>query len=123
MLYRAAADAVVFLHLAFIVFVVAGAAMAIRYPRLPLIHIPAAAWGAFVEVTGGVCPLTYAENFLRLRGDQAGYPESFIAHYLLAIIYPDGLTREIRFVLAAVVVAVNCALYAWILRRRRASSE
>lgn len=123
MFYRVAADAVVLLHLAFIVFVVAGAAMAIRFPRLPLIHIPAAVWGTFVEATGGVCPLTYAENFLRFRGEQSGYPESFIAHYLLAIIYPDSLTREIQFVLAALVVAINCALYAWIFCRRRASTE
>lgn len=119
MFYRLAAETVLLLHLAFIVFVIAGATGAARWSWLPLIHLPAAAWGVFVELTGRVCPLTTAENYLRLKAGEAGYSESFIEHYLLAIIYPAGLTREIQFSLAAAVVVINTAIYAWLFYRRR----
>ena len=121
MLYRLAAETVLLLHLAFIVFVIAGATGAARWSWLPLIHLPAAAWGVFVELTGRVCPLTTAENYLRLKAGEAGYSESFIEHYLLAIIYPAGLTREIQFALAAVIVVINAAIYAWLFYRRRSA--
>jgi hypothetical protein len=122
MLYRLAAEAVLFLHLAFVLFVLLGATLAARQRWLALVHLPAAAWGFFVELTGRICPLTYAENFLRIKAGQSGYTESFIEHYLLAVIYPAGLTREIQFVLGAVVVVVNLVIYAWLLYPRRASS-
>ncbi|MEO8656035.1 MAG: DUF2784 domain-containing protein [Ramlibacter sp.] len=119
MLYRLSAEAVLLFHLAFIAFVVAGAVLAARWRWLPLVHLPVAAWGFFVEVTGRICPLTHAENYLRVKAGQAGYAESFIEHYLLAIIYPAGLTREAQVVLAGVVVVVNVAIYAWLFHRRR----
>lgn len=122
MLYRLAAEAVLLLHLAFIAFAVVGAALAARWRWLVVVHLPAATWGFFVELTGRICPLTYAENYLRVRAGQAGYSESFIEHYLVAIVYPAGLTREIQFVLAAVVVVVNIAIYAWLFYFRRPSS-
>lgn len=119
MLFRLAADAVLLLHLAFILFALLGALLALRWRWVPVIHLPAAAWGFFVELTGRVCPLTDWENHFRLLAGQAGYAESFIEHYLLALIYPEGLTREIQFVLAGVVIVVNVVLYGWLLRRRR----
>ena len=119
MLYRLSAEAVLLFHLAFIAFVVAGAVLAARWRWLALVHLPVAAWGFFVEVTGRICPLTHAENYLRVRAGQAGYAESFIEHYLLAIIYPAGLTREVQWVLAGIVVVVNVAIYAWLFHRRR----
>lgn len=119
MLYRLAAEAVLLLHLVFIAFVVLGAVLAARWQCLALVHIPAAVWGFFVEITGHVCPLTSAENFLRIKAGQLGYTESFIEHYLLAIIYPAGLTREIQFVLAAAVAAINVTIYGWLYYRRR----
>jgi len=121
MFYRLAAETVLLLHLAFIVFVIAGATGAARWSWLPLVHLPAAAWGVFVELTGRVCPLTTAENYLRLKAGEAGYSESFIEHYLLAIIYPAGLTREIQFGLAAAVVVINAAIYAWLFYRRHSA--
>lgn len=121
MFYRLAAETVLLLHLAFIVFVIAGATGAARWSWLPLVHLPAAAWGVFVELTGRVCPLTTAENYLRLKAGEAGYSESFIEHYLLPIIYPAGLTREIQFALAAAVVVINAAIYAWLFYRRRSA--
>ena len=119
MFFRLAADGVLLLHLAFILFALLGAAMAVRWRWLPLVHLPAAAWGVFVELTGRICPLTYLENFLRIKAGQSGYTESFIEHYLLNIIYPSGLTREIQFALAATVVVVNIAIYGWLISRRR----
>jgi Protein of Unknown function (DUF2784) len=118
MFYRLAAEGVLLLHLAFIVFVLLGATIAVRWRWFAVVHVPAAAWGFFVEVTDRVCPLTYAENYLRSNAGQSGYTESFIEHYLLAIIYPAGLTREIAFVLAAVVVVINVAIYGWLFFRR-----
>lgn len=118
MFYRLAADGVLLLHLAFIAFAVLGAVLVARWPRIAFVHLPAAAWGFFVELTGRVCPLTYAENALRIRAGDAGYAESFIEHYLLAVVYPDGLTREVQLVLAAAVVLINAAIYGWLLLRR-----
>jgi len=119
MLYRLAAEAVLLLHLGFILFVLFGAAFALRWRWFAVVHLPAAAWGFFVEITGRICPLTYAENFFRLKAGQSGYTESFIEHYLLAIIYPAGLTREVQFVLAGLVVVINIGLYAWVFHPRR----
>ena len=119
MFFRLAADGVLLLHLAFILFALLGAAMAVRWRWIPLIHLPAAAWGVFVELTGRACPLTYLENYLRVKAGQSGYSKSFIEHYILDIIYPSGLTSEIQFALAGVVVVVNIAIYGWLFSRRR----
>ena len=119
MAYRLAADAVLLLHLAFIVFALLGAALIARWRWVVWLHLPAAAWGAFVELSGSICPLTDLENAWRLRAGLSGYEGSFIEHHLLALIYPDGLTREIQFVLALVVLLVNLALYGWLARTGR----
>ena len=123
MTFRLAADGVLLLHLAFILFALLGAAMAVRWRWIPLVHLPAAAWGFFVELTGRICPLTYLENTLRIQAGQSGYAESFIEHYLLDIVYPTGLTREVQFALAGAVVVVNIAIYGWLWSRRRHGAE
>ncbi|MGB7816300.1 MAG: DUF2784 domain-containing protein [Methylotenera sp.] len=120
MLLRLAADSVLLFHLAFILFALLGGAMTVWRRWIPFIHLPAAAWGFFVELTGRVCPLTYLENYFRIKAGQSGYTESFVEHYLLDIIYPTGLTREVQFTLAGVVVIVNIAIYGWLFSRRRA---
>lgn len=114
-----AADAVLLVHLGFVVFGVLGAVLAIRWRWVPLLQLPAATWGFFVELTGRVCPLTILENHFRALAGQAGYEGGFIQHYLLAVLYPAGLTRGIQFVLAAIVVVTNSAIYAWLLWWRR----
>lgn len=119
MFYRLGADAVLLLHFAFIAFVLLGGLLAVRWPRVVVAHLPAAAWGVFVELTGRICPLTYVENDLRMRAGESGYSQGFIEHYLLPVIYPAGLTQRIQFVLAGVVVLVNVLAYGWLLRRRR----
>lgn len=119
MIYRLLADAVVALHLLFVAFVILGGFAALRWPKLALVHIPAACWGAVIEASGWTCPLTPLENSLRQAAGAAGYDGSFVEQYLLPIIYPAGLTRGIQLGLAALVVAVNLAVYGWLLYRRR----
>ena len=116
----ALADGVVLLHLAFIVFVVAGAALLFRWPRLVWLHLPALLWGAYAEFSGALCPLTPLENHLRALAGDAGYRGGFVEHYLIPLIYPAALTREWQTLLGLAVVAINAALYAgWIASRRR----
>jgi hypothetical protein len=111
------ADLVVLVHLAFIVFVVAGGLAVLWRRRMAWLHLPAAAWGVFIEVSGGVCPLTPLEQDLRDRAGQAGYEGGFVEHYVVALIYPEALTREMQFVLAGLVLVVNVAVYAYVLTR------
>lgn len=121
MLARLAADAVLVAHLGFVLFVVFGGVLAARWRWAPLVHLPAAAWGAFVEVTGRICPLTHLENHLRLMAGQSGYRDSFIEHYLLPVIYPAGLTRDVQGIFALLVIVANVLVYGWLrVRRRRA---
>lgn len=119
MIERLAADAVMLLHFMFVLFVVLGALIVIRFPWVAILHLPAVAWGAFIEITGGVCPLTYIENDLRRRAGSAGLETGFIEHYIYPLLYPPGLTRNVQLTLAAVVLGLNAALYAWILVRQR----
>lgn len=123
MAFRLMADGVLLLHLAFILFVLLGAVMALRWRRMPYVHVPAATWGFFVELTGRACPLTYMENYFRIKAGHDGYADSFIEHYILNIIYPTVITRDVQFVLAGVVVVINVAIYGWLLYRWRHGSR
>jgi hypothetical protein len=118
MVHRVLADGVLLVHLAFILFVLFGALLvAWRRALLPL-HLAAAVYGVAIELTGAACPLTGLEVHLRLLAGQAGYEGGFVEHYLLPVIYPAGLSRHVQYWLAGVVLALNLALYAWLLRRR-----
>jgi len=123
MIYRFLADSVLILHLLFIGFVIFGGLLALRCPRIALAHIPAACWGAFIELTGGLCPLTAMEVELRRIAGGAGYSGSFVEHYLLPIIYPAGITRDIQFGLAAWVILINVAIYGGLVYRWRVSQS
>jgi len=120
--YSLLADAVLLIHLTFILFVMLGGLLLLRWPRLAWLHLPAVAWGIFVEFSGRICPLTPLENDLRQRGGEAGYGGGFIEHYVTALIYPDGLSRTVQFVLGGIVIAVNVAMY-WMLARRMKRSS
>lgn len=117
--YRLLADAIVLLHFAFVAFAVAGGALALRWPRIAWLHLPAALWAAAVEFMGWICPLTPLENALRAAGGASGYGGDFVAHYLLPVLYPAGLTRTTQMALGAIVVAANLAIYLWIWRRHQ----
>lgn len=117
--YAVLADLLVTLHLAFVAFVVAGGALVWRWPRLAWLHLPAAAWGVWIEWSGGICPLTPLENAWRARAGQAGYAGSFVEQYLVPVLYPAELTPVTQWVLGAAVLAVNAAVYALRWRRLR----
>jgi hypothetical protein len=119
MLERFAADVVLAGHLVFIAFVMLGALVVLRWRWLAWLHVPALAWAVFVEASGSVCPLTPLENLLRMRAGDAGYAGGFVEHYLLALVYPEGLTRQLQWLLAAVVLVVNALLYGWLWVRLR----
>jgi hypothetical protein len=114
------ADAIVGLHFAFILFVVLGGLLALRWPRLAWVHVPVAIWGALIEFVGFTCPLTPLENWLRQRGGERGYAGGFIDHYIVPIVYPPGLTREVQLVLGTLVLLLNAWVYARVWRRHRA---
>jgi len=105
-------------HFAFVLFVVFGAFLAVRWRRVLWLHLPCAAWGAWIELTGGICPLTPLENQLRLRAGGSGYEGGFVDHYLMPILYPVGLTRPVQIALGTAVIVFNVAVYSWILWRR-----
>ena len=112
------ADLVVVLHLGFILFAVAGGLLALRWLRAPWFHIPALAWAVLIESMGWVCPLTPLENWLRGQAGGAAYELGFIEHYVVPIIYPPGLTVETQWLLAALLLSVNFAVYCWVCQRR-----
>ena len=114
---RLAADALVLLHLLFILFVLAGGLLVLRWPRLALLHLPSAAWGAAVELLHLYCPLTPLENRLRQAAGQACYDGGFVEHYLIPLIYPAGLTPQLQIWLGGGVLLVNGIIYAWLLAR------
>lgn len=118
MSYRLAADAVLLLHAAFILFVVFGGLLAWRWPWMAWLHVPAALWGAFIELSGGSCPLTAWENAFLAKAGLAGYGGGFIEHYLLGAIYPAGLTRTVQLLLGGAVLVVNLTIYGLLARRR-----
>lgn len=116
-----AADLLVVLHFAFILFVVFGALLAFRWRWVILLHVPAAVWGALIEFQDWTCPLTPWENHFRELAGEEGFSGGFIENYLLSVIYPEGLTRNVQIVLGTAVVVVNLAVYAWLILRCRSN--
>lgn len=118
MIPRLLADAVVLLHLAFIVFALAGGVLVLFRGYIAWLHLPAVAWAAYAEFTATICPLTPLENSLRKQAGQEGYDGGFVEHYLIPLIYPAALTPRLQMLIGAIVVAVNVAVYAAALWRR-----
>jgi hypothetical protein len=119
MIVRAVADGVLLLHAAFVLFVVAGGLLVLRWPKLARVHLPAAVWAAYVEFTGRICPLTPLEVALRRNAGDAGYAGGFIEHYVVLLMYPDGLTRDTQTMLGVLVVVINVLVYAAAAMRGR----
>lgn len=124
-MYGALADLVLLAHAAFIVFAAAGALLLPRAPRVAWLHLPAVAWGVGIEWSGGVCPLTPLEVWLRRRAGASGYESDFIEHYVTALIYPAGLTRGMQAALGGALLLVNAVLYwrAWSALRGREGGQ
>jgi hypothetical protein len=109
-------------HLAFVLFVIFGGLFVPRHRWVAWVHLPAAVWGAWVEFSGRVCPLTPLEKSLRLRAGEPAYAGDFVTHYVIPVLYPSGLTRTIQLLLGALVLALNLAIYlrVWSLTRNPA---
>ena len=124
MVYNLLADLVLCVHFLFVVFSVLGALLLIRWPKVVWGHLPAVGWAAWIEFSGKICPLTPLENGLRIRGGGAGYAGDFVGHYLLGLLYPDGLTRQVQVILGAAVLGLNLVMYGCVfLRRKRKASD
>jgi hypothetical protein len=121
LIYRALADLVLSLHLAFVLFVVLGGLLVLRWPWLAWLHVPAAIWGILIEYSGWICPLTPLENSLRRLGGEAGYSGGFIQHYIQPVLYPAGLTRGTQLVLGSLALIVNLTAYGVVIAGRNRS--
>ena len=119
MVYGVLTDVVVGVHFAFVLFVVLGGLFVLRWKLWAWLHIPCVLWGALIEFWGWVCPLTPLENWLRQSGGEAAYATSFVEHYILPILYPGELTRDLQILLGLVVIAINVGVYGWLWSRRR----
>ncbi len=113
------ADLVVILHFAFVLFVIFGGLLVLRWPRLAYVHLPVALYGALIELVGWVCPLTPLEKRLRESAGLEGYQGGFVEHYILPVLYPAGLTRNVQLVLGLIVVGMNLVIYTVVARKYR----
>ena len=114
--HGALADAVVVVHFAFVLFVLFGGLLVLRWRWVRWLHLPAAAWGALIEFAGWTCPLTPLEKWLRREGNLGGYEGGFVEHYILPVLYPQALTRNVQLVLGLIVVLLNLFIYWRVLR-------
>jgi len=121
MSYRLLADLVLVVHAAFVVFVMLGGVAVLRWPRLAWVHLPVVIWGAGIEFAGGICPLTPLENHWRRLAGEQGYTGGFVEQYVLAALYPEGLTRGIQLALGLLVIAVNAVIYFRVWTRHKTS--
>lgn len=120
MTYGALAELAVALHFAFVAFVLFGGLLVLWRRWVMWLHLPAAAWGVWIEFSGWICPLTPLEKSLRQRGGLEGYAGGFVEHYILPVLYPHGLTRTVQLVLGLIVLALNGWIYWIVFRRSRA---
>ena len=119
MIYKILADALIIVHFTFILFVCLGGLLLFKSKKIAWLHIPAAFWGAVIEFTGWICPLTPLENQLRFKAEIEVYSGGFIEHYLIPIIYPEGLTRPIQWILGSAVILLNLMFYLKAFWRRK----
>jgi hypothetical protein len=115
MFFQLAADLLVIVHFLFIIFVVTGGFLVLKWRQMLYLHIPAAIWGALIEFQGWICPLTPLEQHFRQAGGQLVYSGGFVEHYVEPIVYPAGLTREMQIFFGIVVIAINLMTYGWLL--------
>ena len=119
MWYAFLADVVAVIHIGFVLFVVFGGLLTVKWPRVMWLHLPAVAWGALVEFTGWICPLTPLENWLLGQAGQAGYEGDLLLRLLLPLLYPEALTRTLQILLGTIALTANLTIYAWLWRQHR----
>jgi hypothetical protein len=109
--YRALADLVVLFHFAVVVFVIAGGLLVLRWRWVAWVHLPVIAWVIFAELFQRICPLTFLENWLRNQAGAETYHGDFVAHYIIPVLYPQGLTPHIQVLLGTFIFVTNLTLY------------
>lgn len=119
MLYRVLADIVVVAHFAFVLYVVFGGLLVLRWRWSVYLHLPALLWGVAVETTGWICPLTPLEKELRAAAGLSAYSGGFIDHYLIPVLYPENLTRPVQGLLALALIGINVVVYGWVWRKTK----
>jgi len=117
MVYQTLSNLILIVHLAFVLFAALGGVLVLKWRGLAWVHAPAFLWAAFIEFAGWVCPLTPLENWFREKGGALPYQTSFIEHYLLPLLYPASLTRNLQIVLGLLVLSINLGFYAWMFRQ------
>jgi len=115
-MYSFFSDIVIVLHFLYVVFALVGGVLMLWWRKIVWLHLPSALWAAFISFVGWVCPLTFLENWLRIKGGETGYSEGFIAKYIEPILYPAGLTHWHQVVLGIIVIGLNLAIYSYIFR-------
>ena len=121
--YALLADLTLLLHAAFILFVVIGGVLVFWRRGIAWLHIPCALWGALIEFKGWICPLTYLENDLRAKAGAGGYSGGYIDHYLMPLVYPQGLTSDVQIMLGVAVLIINAVIYTLIWHKMRSGSD
>ena len=116
MFYNLAATAIALTHLLFILFVLFGGFLVLKWPKLMWVHLPAAVWGVMIEFGGWWCPLTKWENHFLAAAGRAGYSGGFVGHYIMPLIYPPGLTRGMEIAIGLIVLAINLGVYVRVFR-------
>ena len=116
-MYELAANLTLIVHFAFILFVVFGALLFFVATKIIFIHFPALIWGSYIELTNSICPLTYLENWLLQKANLTTYSDSFIQNYLVPIVYPVNLTKEIQLYLGIALIVINIVIYAFIFNK------
>jgi len=123
MFYTLAADVIVLLHFGFVIFVVAGGLLVFQWRWIALLHLPSMLWGVLLEFRGWLCPLTPLENSLREASGHSGYSGGFIEHYILPVLYPVELDRNMQIAIGSIVIVINVAVYGWLIWRLKNRSK
>ena len=113
------ATLILLLHFSFILFVIFGALLILRFKKIIYFHIPAVAWGAYNELSHSICPLTHLENYFLKKAGKDQYSVDFIENYIFKIIYPPALNYEIQTYLGVILIFVNLVIYYYIVKKSR----
>ena len=116
-MYELAANLTLIVHFAFILFVVFGALLFFVATKIIFIHFPALIWGSYIELTNSICPLTYLENWFLHKANLTTYSEGFIQNYLMPIVYPASLTKDLQIYLGIALIVINIIFYAFIFNK------
>ena len=116
-MYELAANLTLIIHFAFILFVIFGSLFFFITTKIIFIHIPAFIWGSYIELTNSICPLTYLENWFLHKANLTTYSEGFIQNYLVPIVYPVSLTKDLQIYIGIALIVINIVIYAFIFSK------